>query len=80
MIRTLLMIGIIFFALSFSSIYSIGQDSKAGEKPAILEAVVIAIEATVEEVDHDTRKVTLKGPEGKTIKIDVDEQVKKYRR
>jgi len=76
MIRTLLMIGIIFFTLSFSSIYSIGQDSKAGEKPAILEAVVIAIEATVEEVDHDARKVTLKGPEGKTVKIDVDEQVK----
>ena len=74
--RTLLMIGTIFFTLSFSSIYSIGQDSKAGEKPAILEAVVIAIEATVEEVDHDTRKVTLKGPEGNTIKIDVDERVK----
>ena len=76
MIRTLLMIGTIFFTLSFSSIYSIGQDIKAGEKPAILEAVVIAIEATVEEVDHDARKVTLKGPEGKTIKIDVDERVK----
>ena len=60
----------------FSGIYSIGQDNKAGEKPAVLEAVVIEIEATVEEVDHDARKVTLKGPEGKTIKIDVDERVK----
>ncbi len=53
-----------------------GQDSKAVEKPGILEAVVTTIEATVEKVDHDSRKVTLKGPEGKTITIEVDERVK----
>ncbi len=74
--RTLLIISVIFFTISLSSIYSMGQDSKAVEKPGILEAVVTTIEATVEKVDHDSRKVTLKGPEGKTITIEVDERVK----
>jgi Cu/Ag efflux protein CusF len=74
--RKLLIISIILFTIIFSSIYSMGQDNKASEKPGILEAVVTTIEATVEAVDHDARKVTLKGPEGKTVTIDVDEQVK----
>ena len=74
--RTLLIISVIFITISLSSIYSMGQDSKAVEKPGILEAVVTTIEATVEKVDHDSRKVTLKGPEGKTITIEVDERVK----
>lgn len=74
--RKLLVVGLVLFAISFSSIYSMGQDNKAGEKPEILKAVVTTIEATVEEVDYDARKVTLKGPEGNTVTIDVDEQVK----
>lgn len=74
--RTLLIISVIFFTISLSSIYSMGQDSKAVEKPGILEAVVTTIEATVEEVDHNSRKVTLKGPEGKTVTIEADERVK----
>ena len=74
--RKLLIVSIILFTIGFSSIYSTGQDNKASEKPVILEAVVMTIEATVEAVDHDARKVTLKGPEGKTVTINVDEQVK----
>ena len=74
--RTLLIISVIFFTISLSSIYSMGQDSKSVEKPGILQAVVTKIEATVEAVDHDSRKVTLKGPEGKTVTIEVDERVK----
>ena len=74
--RTVLIFSIIFLTVTFSSIYSMGQESKAPEKPGILDAVVITVEATVEEIDHDSRKVTLKRPDGKTVTIEADERVK----
>jgi Cu/Ag efflux protein CusF len=74
--RTVLIISIIFLTVTFSSIYSMGQESKALEKPGILDAVVMTVEATVEEIDHDSRKVTLKRPDGKTVTIEADEGVK----
>ena len=66
----------ITLAITFSAIGASGQDSAVDEKPALLEAVVTTLEAKVVMVDQENRKVTLKGPEGKTVTIDVDEDVK----
>ncbi len=74
--RTLLIAIVISIAIVCSSLPSIGQDKKQSEKPGILEGVVTELEATVEAVDHNTRKVTLKSSEGETVTIDVDERVK----
>lgn len=63
-------------AITFSAICASGQDSAVEEKPGLLEAVVTTLEAKVEKVDQENRKVTLKGPEGKTVTIDVAEDVK----
>ena len=72
----LLVIIFITFALSFSTVYASGEKSPANEKPGKMGAVVTTLEATVEAVDYETRKVTLKGPEGETVTIDVQERVK----
>ena len=66
----------ISFVLSFSSVYASGEKSTANEKPGIMDAVVITLEATVEAVDYEKRQVTLKGSDGETVTIDIDEQVK----
>ncbi|MCD6268635.1 MAG: hypothetical protein J7J71_00685, partial [Deltaproteobacteria bacterium] len=39
---------------------------------------VSTIEATVEAVDHETRMVTLKGPDGKSVTIEVQDHVKNF--
>lgn len=74
--RNLVVIIFITFAMSFSSVYASGQQSAASEKPGMLTAVVTELEATVEAVDYENRKVTLKGSDGKTVIIDVEERVK----
>ena len=74
--RNLLVTIFITFAMSFSSVYASGQQSAASEKPGILTAVVTELKATVEAVDYENRKVTLKGSDGKTVVIDVEERVK----
>ncbi len=45
-------------------------------KPGRLEASITNLDATVEAIDHEKRQVTLKGPKGNTVTIDVDEDVK----
>ncbi len=65
----------IAFVMSFSPVYVSGQNT-VSDKPGIIEAVVTTIEATVESVDHENRKVTLKGPEGNRVTIDIEESVK----
>lgn len=74
--RKLLIVIVISIAIACSSLPSMGQDKKQSEKPGLLEGVVTELEATVEAVDHNTRKVTLKSSEGETLTIDVDERVK----
>ncbi len=73
----LLVMSFVILVVSSSPLYASGQESATtGEKPGMLEAVVTNLEATVEKVDYEKRKVTLKGPEGKIVTIDVDENVK----
>lgn len=76
MIRQKLLLSFFLFTFIFLPIQASGQDKAAVEKPGIQEAVATRIEATVEAIDQEKRKVTLKGPDGNSVQIDVDEQVK----
>jgi len=49
----------------------------AEEKPAIGSSSMVTLEATVEAIDYDTRMVTLKGPQGKTVTFKADDRVKR---
>ncbi len=73
--KTVLTGAFIALMMSFLPIYASGQSS-AGDKPGTVDAVVTTIQATVEAVDQENRKVTLKDPEGDVVTIDVDENVK----
>jgi len=74
--RSLFVVGFIAFVMSFSAVFTLAQSSATGDKPGRIEAVVVTVQATVESVDHENRKVTLKGSDGETVTIDVDERVK----
>jgi hypothetical protein len=47
----------------------------AGEKPGGTAVAVSDITATVEDINRDTREVTLKGPLGNVVKVKVDPSV-----
>jgi hypothetical protein len=74
--RNLFVVSFLALAMSFSPVYASGTDSAAGEKPEIVEGIITTVEATVEAVDQKTRKVTLKDSEGKSVTIEVGEEVK----
>ncbi len=74
--RNLLVILFVTLIMSYTSAFASGQESVVKEKPGVIEAVVMKLQATVETIDYENRKVTLKGPEGKTVTIDVEERVK----
>ena len=42
----------------------------------LLDAAVVMLEASVTAIDHKTRQVRLKGPEGDTVTITAGEEVK----
>jgi Cu/Ag efflux protein CusF len=46
-----------------------------GQKPGGLAVTVTQTTATVEDVDREKREVTLKGPEGNTVTLEVDPSV-----
>jgi hypothetical protein len=46
-----------------------------GQKPGAGEVAVTEITATVEGIDREKREVTLKGPEGNSVTIEVDPSV-----
>jgi len=74
--RNLLVILFVTLIMSYTSAFASGQENVVNGKPGVIEAVVMKLQATVETIDHENRKVTLKGPEGKTVTIDVEERVK----
>ena len=74
----LLIIGIVTLTMSFSPLYAAGAEPATGEKVKVVETAVSTIEATVEAVDHETRMVTLKGPDGKSVTIEVQDYVKNF--
>lgn len=84
-LRLFVIIGIMALLVGCSSKDSAGpgdaektsevQTSQAQEKPGKVEFVELTLEAVVEAVDHDARKLTLKDADGNSVTIDVDEQV-----
>ena len=48
-----------------------------GNKPGFAAIDAVEVKATVVAIDYQTRKVTLKGPEGKVIKVTAGSQVKR---
>ena len=74
----LLIIGVVALTMSFSPLYAAGAEPVIEEKVKVEEAAVSTIEATVEAVDHETRMVTLKGPDGKSVTIEVQDYVKNF--
>lgn len=72
----LLIIAIVTLMMSFSPLYA--AEPVAGEKVKVEETAVSTIEATVEAVDHETRMVTLKGSDGKSVTIKVQDRVKNF--
>ena len=48
-----------------------------GNKPGFAAIDAVEVKATVVAIDYQTRKVTLKGPEGKVIKVTAGPQVKR---
>ncbi len=72
----LLVIGIVAFVISCSPIVIAGQTKSEQNKPGEIEVMEMTLEAVVEAVDYDTRKVTLKDTDGNQVTIDVENQVK----
>jgi hypothetical protein len=48
-------------------------------KPATLDAVAATVTATVEDINHDTRELTLKGPKGNTVEMQVGPEVARFK-
>ncbi|MCD6533010.1 MAG: hypothetical protein J7L25_02885 [Deltaproteobacteria bacterium] len=64
--------------MSFSPLYASEPDSAANEKPSVEQSMVITIEAIVEAVDYEKRTVTLKGPDGTSVTVEVQDYVKNF--
>jgi hypothetical protein len=64
---------IIAFSLCLTCFSASASDTKKNEKPGIQHISATTIEATVKAVDYKKRIVTLEGPEGKTVEIEVPE-------
>jgi Cu/Ag efflux protein CusF len=50
-----------------------------GGKPGMAAAQALEITATVESIDYETRKVTLKGPEGRIMTMKAGPEIKRLR-
>ena len=48
-----------------------------GDKPGMAISETVTIKVVVEAIDYDTRVITLKGPEGKTMTKHVDDSVER---
>lgn len=53
------------------------QVAPKGKKPAAVAVDTVEFRGTVEAIDYAKRRITLKGPEGKTRTIKVDPSVKR---
>jgi hypothetical protein len=53
-------------------------EQHAEEKPGVVMTESVTVTATIEAIDYDKRTVTLKGEDGKTVTLSVDESVKNF--
>ena len=63
---------------AMAQVPSTSADKKpaAEKRPAVGEAAVVRVRGTVAAVDKDNRTITLKGPKGRTITLDVQDPSK----
>lgn len=61
-------------ALAFSM--TVNGEEAAGDKPGVEVTGLTTISATVEAVDHENRLVTLRGPEGNQVTLEVSEEAR----
>jgi len=78
--RNLKIIGIIGLSLTMATAWA-GEDRSSGEqasqvKPYIFASQSMQITAVVEAINHETRVVTLRGPQGNTVTFTVDEKAR----
>lgn len=77
--RNLKIIGIIGLSLTLATAWA-GEDQSRGqasqEKPYIFASQSMQITAVVEAINHETRVVTLRGPQGNTVTFTVDEKAR----
>lgn len=62
--------------LAVSSVAISAEDMTGTEKPGAMAGELITVTATVQALDVDNRLLTLKGPEGNTITLKVDERAR----
>ena len=62
--------------LSFSSVAVFAEDASSAEKPGAMASEIVTVTATVEAIDLEKRLVTLKGPEGNTVTLEVGEEAR----
>jgi len=56
----------------------VASRSAKGDKPAGVVVEVVDVSAKVQAIDRETRKVSLKRPDGKLVTTKVDESVKVF--
>ena len=66
-----LVTGLLVLLLSFS------VQAATDKKPLVQESETVTIEAKVEKIDRKTRQLTLKGKEGKSVTVTLDEKAGK---
>lgn len=62
--------------LATSSVAVSAEGASGTEKPGAMAGELISLTATVEAIDLEKRLVTLKGPEGNTVTLEVGEQAR----
>jgi hypothetical protein len=71
------LLSVLAAGLLFVSSAAVAAESASGiEKPGAMASELITLTATVEAIDLEKRLVTLKGPEGNTVTLKVDEQAR----
>lgn len=62
--------------LAVSSMSASAEDASSTEKPGAMASEIVTLTATVEAIDLDKRLVTLKGPEGNSVTLEVGEEAR----
>jgi hypothetical protein len=68
----------VFVGVAAALMVMVMRPAVAQDKPGVVVADLLVVTATVEAINPATRTVTLKGPQGNTVTLKVDGQVKKF--
>ncbi len=61
-----------------ADLQSIVSIAPKGDKPGIKIVDTVTISATVEDIEYDKRIITLRGPQGQSLELKVNESAKEY--